>query len=158
MADNDNNNIAGGMFKGLDKLINIASGLIDSSENIKRYSGEINSIDKNKIKTSYDVSIKLGLDEKIESLKTLSKNNYNRTRVEPNIDILDEEKDFIVIILVKNISENDIKIQHERGRIFFEAQNENVYYYKEINIPMELQINNTKWSYKNGIIKINITK
>ena len=157
MTDKDNNPISG-LFKGLEKFINVASDMVNTGENIKKYSGEINGFNNEKIKSAYDVTIKLGLDDKLESFKNLSKNRYIKTRVEPNIDVFDEKNEFTIIILANNIKEKDINIQAENDVVVFEAQNENVHYYKEISIPSELQIENIKWSYKNGIIKVDIQK
>jgi len=154
MSDNNSNPI-GSVFKGLEKLINVVSDMAHTGENIKEFSGSIPGIDNNKVHSAYNLSFKVGLTDKLNSS---SVNKYIRTRIEPNVDILDEEDELKVIILINSIDEKDITIQPKENVIVFEAQNPSVNYYKEITIPSNAQTSNLSWRYKNGVITINIPK
>jgi len=154
MPDNNNNPI-GSVFKGLEKLINVVSDMANKGENIKEFNGNIPGIDNDKVHSAYNLSFKVGLTDKLNSS---SVNKYIRTRIEPNVDILDEEDELKVIILVNSIDEKDITIQPKENVIVFEAQNPSVNYYKEITIPSNAQTSNLSWRYKNGVITINIPK
>ena len=154
MPDNNNNPI-GSVFKGLEKLINVVSDMANKGENIKEFNGNIPGIDNDKVHSAYNLSFKVGLTDKLNSS---SVNKYIRTRIEPNVDILDEEDELKVIILINSIDEKDITIQPKENVIVFEAQNPSVNYYKEITIPSNAQTSNLSWRYKNGVITINIPK
>lgn len=156
-SKNDDNPL-NNLFDGLGKFINIVSDMSITGENVKKYTGEINGLNNNKIKSAYDFSVKLGLNDDSHPIRTFSKNKYTEAKVEPNVDIFDEEEELSVIILVNNINESDIKIQPKGKGMIFEARNANIHYYKEIDLPFEPELSSFKWNYKNGIISISIPK
>lgn len=158
-SNNDgNNDSVDNLFKGLEKIVSVVGNMIDSGENVVKYSGSIKGLDNEKIKSAYNLSVKLGINDGLESLKSEFKNRIQKSFVEPGVDIFDEDDKKTIIILVNNISEQDIHIESKNNGIIFEAKNPNVHYYKEIETSDKLQMENLKWTYKNGVIKIDIPK
>ena len=155
----NNDDSMNGLFKNLGKFITVVGDMVNSGENVMKSSGEIGNLNNDKVKTAYNFSVKMGLNDDIKShFANITNKTYYPTRIEPNIDIFEEEKEFTIILMVNSIDEKDIRIQPKNDILVFEAENENVHYYKEISTPPNLEINNVKWSYKNGVIKIDIPR
>ena len=155
--DNHNNPI-NGIFKGLEKVIYAIGDMVDKNENIITQSGEISSSVNDKIKGAYNFSVRMGINEHVKSLKDISAAKTHKTKVEPETDIFNEDTEITVIIMASNIEEKDIQIEAIENIVSFEAQNPNIHYHKKISLPPGLNTINLKWSYKNGIIKIDIPK
>lgn len=139
------------IMKGLEGIFGLVDDLIVSSDNFKNISGEVDLNPQNKVKAQYGLSMKLGLDG-------MNSSRPSGTKMEPSVEIYEEEEDYRVIILTSNIEKKDIKILTKDNQIIFEARNPDVYYYKEIAVPETFDDQLMAWDYKNGVIEITINR
>lgn len=154
--ENKKNDVKGPLdtiMKGLEGVFGLVDDLIINSENFKQISGEFNSPTQNKVKAQYGVSVKMGLDK---NYSTINRNPLIKT--EPSVDIYEEANEYKIIILTRNIEENDIKISIKNNCIIFEAQNVEIIYYKEIALPCVIDDQKLAWSYKNGVTEVSVGK
>ncbi|RDU24976.1 Hsp20/alpha crystallin family protein [Anaerosacchariphilus polymeriproducens] len=158
-SNDDNRNDVKGPFnnlmKGLEGILGVVDDLIVNGENFKNLSGEIELPSQNKVKTHYDMTIKTGLNE-VHTNSKFVKNS--QMKIEPSIDIYEEEMGYQVIVLTSNVAENDIKIFSNDNRLIFEASNAEVIYYKEITLPCMIDDQKLVWTHKNGVTEITIGK
>jgi HSP20 family molecular chaperone IbpA len=146
------------IMKGLEGIFGLVDDLIVSNENFKNISGEVDLLHQNKVKAQYDLSMKLGLDDINSSDRKVIRNLNKQIKMEPNVDIYEEENEFRIIILTSNIEQKDIKIFTKDNQIIFEARNPEVFYYKEITVPSTIDDRIMTWNYKNGVIEITINE
>lgn len=77
---------------------------------------------------------------------------------EPLIDIM-EEKDVIKIIAeVPGVEKSDIKLNCSEKSLTISVDTEKRKYYKELELPTEVDPKISKASYKNGVLEITLTK
>jgi HSP20 family molecular chaperone IbpA len=145
-------------MKGLEGIFDMVDDLIVNGENFKNVSGEIDLTPHNKVKAQYDLSMKLGLDNRKTADRTIIEDMNYQIKMEPNVDIYDEEKEYRIIILTSNIEQQDIEILNKDNRIIFQARNSEVFYYKEITVPCIVYEQKLQWFYKNGVTEIMINK
>jgi HSP20 family molecular chaperone IbpA len=143
-------------MKGLEGVFDLVDDLIVNGQNFKNISGEIDLPAQDKIKTQYDVTMKLGLDNLHPFDHKYMKSN--RIKIEPGIDIYEEKAGYQIIVLTSNIEEKDIKIYSKDNRLIFEAKNAEIAYYKEITVPCMIDDQKLSWIYKNGVTEITIRK
>lgn len=146
------------LINGLGSIIDLVGDMIEKGENVKNINGEVNIPSQKRIKANYDVSMRLGINDSSELEKDFIKRTNIQTKTEPNIDVYDEENEYTVIVLVNNIKEEDIQILKEQNKIIFEARNSYVFYFKQVEIPSIYKVEDLKWNYKNGIVKIVIPR
>ncbi len=146
------------IMRGLEGIFGLVDDLIVGSENFKNMSGEVDLNPQNKVKAQYDLSMKLGLDGLNTSGENAVKKINNPVKMEPNVDIYEEEKEYRVVVLTSNIEQKDIKIFTKDNQIIFEARNPEVFYYKEILLPGTIDDQIMSWDYKNGVIEITMNK
>ncbi len=142
------------LISGLGSIIDLVGDMIEKGENVKNINGEVNIPSEKRMKANYGVSMRFGINDSSELEKDFIKRTNIQVKTEPNIDVYDEENEYIVIVLVNNIEEDDIQILKKQNKIIFEARNPYVYYSKQIEIPSTYKVENLKWNYKNGIVKI----
>lgn len=138
------------IMKGLEGIFDLVDDLVVNGENIRNISGEADLQPQNKGKIKYGMSMKLGLDGKEQS--------KNPVKMEPSVDIYEEEKEYRVIILTSNIEQKDIVIFTKDNQIIFKARNPEVFYYKEIAMPGIMDDQKMTWDYNNGVIEITVHK
>lgn len=155
--DENRNDIKGpfnNLMKGLEGILSVVDELIVNGENFKNLSDENEVSSQNKVKTYYDMNIQTGLNEGHPNRNVKN----SQMKIEPSIDIYEEEIGYQVVVLTSNIEENDIKIFSNDNRLIFEASNPEVIYYKEITLPCIIDDQKLVWTHKNGITEITIGK
>lgn len=152
----------GGLFKGIEKLVDLAGKLEDKGE-IKK-EGEINFDHiKKGMKGVYGFTINTagGGTPKVETFGNIKKTpegpKVNEER-EPITDIFNEKNEIVVIAEMPGIEESDIKIDLKEDILEISAVSKNRTYHKELLLPVKASIQNTKHKLTNGILKIRIKK
>ena len=153
----------GGLFKGIEKLVEIAQELEESGGEIKK-EGEIDLGNLKKgMKGVFGFSVKSAVGgkpvvEPFGNIKRTPKGPTIEKEREPITDIFDEEDEIIVMAEMPGINADDIKLDLKEDILDISAQNEDRKYHKEVLLPGKIQAETLQSSYKNGILEIKMKK
>ena len=152
----------GGLFKGIEKLVDLAGKLEENGAMSKE--GELN-LDhiKKGMKGVYGFTINTagGGSPKVETFGNIKKTpegpKVDEER-EPITDIFDEKDEIVVIAEMPGIEENDIKIDVKEDILDIAAVSTSRTYRKEILLPVKVLQSNLSRKFTNGILEIRIKK
>jgi len=148
----------GGLFKGIEKLVDIAQELKESGGEIKK-EGEIDLGNLKKgMKGVFGFSVKSAVGgkpvvEPFGNIKRTPKGPTIEKEREPITDIFDEEDEVIVMAEMPGINADDIKLDLKEDILDISAQNKDRKYHKEVLLPAKIKAETLRSSYKNGILK-----
>jgi len=152
----------GGLFKGIEKLVDLAGKLEDKGGINKE--GEINFDHiKKGMKGVYGFTVNTagGGSPKVETFGNIKKTpegpKVDEER-EPITDIFDEKEEIVVIAEMPGIDENDIKIDLKEDILDIAAMGKNRTYRKELLLPVKGTKENLRHKFTNGILEIRIKK
>ncbi|MDP1538658.1 MAG: Hsp20/alpha crystallin family protein [bacterium] len=166
--------LVGGLFKGLEKFIDLAEKVEEAGGEIKR-KGEIKG-DDGKIKGIYGFSIKSGIGNipKVQTFgnirpveKKTGKREIKITETrEPIVDVFDEKNHILVVAELPGVLEESIKLDLKGDILILEAHSvssgqtggEKRKYSKEILLPAKVDFESKEESFKNGILEIKFKK
>lgn len=77
---------------------------------------------------------------------------------EPLVDIINEESRIRVIAELPGVSKDDIQLTTTEKTLTIKVDTEERKYYKEVELPEEVIPDQTKATYKNGILEITLQK
>lgn len=152
----------GGLFKGIEKLVDLA-GKLEGKGGISK-EGEINFDHiKKGMKGVYGFTINTagGGSPKVETFGNIKKTpegpKVDEER-EPITDIFDEENEIVVIAEMPGIEENDLVIDLKEDILEISAVSKSRTYRKELLLPVKADMQNLSHKFTNGILEIRITK
>ncbi|HBZ66690.1 MAG TPA: heat-shock protein Hsp20 [Bacteroidales bacterium] len=152
----------GGLFKGIEKLVDLAGKLEENGAMSKE--GELN-LDhiKKGMKGVYGFTINTagGGSPKVETFGNIKKTpegpKVDEER-EPITDLFDEKDEIVIIAEMPGIEETDIKIDLKEDILDISAVSTSRTYRKEILLPMKVLRSNLSQKFTNGILEIKIKK
>lgn len=153
----------GGLFKGIEKLIELAEKAEKAGGEIKK-EGEIRGGTKEKpIRGIYGFSIRTGLDKEKNRVQTFG--NIKPTKKGPKIvkiqepltDIFDEGNSILVVVEIPGVQENEIKINLQENTLFLETAGQRKYA-KKITLPTKVDFESKETTFKNGILELRLKK
>jgi HSP20 family protein len=152
-----------GLFKGFEKLVDLAGKLQDQNEINKE--GEIN-LDhlKKGMKGVYGFTIKsaaAGGKPTVETFGNIKKTPEGpkvEEEREPMTDMFDEKDEIVIIAEMPGIEENDITIDLKGDILDILAERNTRKYHKELLLPAKVEKEKMKIKYNNGILEIRIKK
>jgi HSP20 family protein len=153
----------GGLFKGIEKLIDLAQELKESGGEIKK-EGEIDLTHlKEGMKGVFGFSIKTmaGGKTTVEPFGNIKKTPKGPTveeEREPITDVFDEEDEIHIYAEIPGVKEEDIKLDLREDILDISAQSGERKYHKEVLLPGKVKAETLASSYKNGILEIKIKK
>jgi len=153
----------GGLFKGIEKLIDLAAKVEKESGEIKK-EGEIDlSHLKEGMKGVYGFSIKTAMGGRpvVESFGNIKKTPKGPTveeEREPITDVFDEKEEVRVYAEMPGVNEEDIKLDLKGDILDILAKSGDRKYHKEILLPVKVKSETLISSYKNGILEVKIRK
>jgi len=153
----------GGLFKGIEKLIDLAADLKEAGGEIKK-EGEIDLSNLKKgMKGVYGFSIKTmtGGRPVVESFGNIKKTPKGPTveeEREPLTDVFDEKEEVRVYAEIPGVNEEDIKLDLKGDILDILAKSGDRKYHKEILLPTKVKSETLISSYKNGILEVKIRK
>lgn len=153
----------GGLFKGIEKLIDLAADLKEAGGEIKK-EGEIDLSNLKKgMKGVYGFSIKTmtGGRPVVESFGNIKKSPKGPTveeEREPLTDVFDEKEEVRVYAEMPGVNEEDIKLDLKGDILDILAKSGDKKYHKEILLPVKVKSETLISSYKNGILEVKIRK
>lgn len=153
----------GGLFKGIEKLIDLAAELKEEGDEIKK-EGEIDfSHLKKGMKGVYGFSIKTAVGgrpvvETFGNIKKTPKGPKIEKEREPITDVFDEKEEIRVYAEMPGVNEKDIKVDLKDDILDISAETGDRKYHKEILLPTKVKSDTLTWSHKNGILEIRMSK
>jgi len=152
----------GGLFKGIEKLVDLAGKLEEKGGMSKE--GELNFDHiKKGMKGVYGFTINTagGGSPKVETFGNIKKTPQG-PRVdeerEPITDVFNEKDEVVVIAEMPGIEENEIEIGLKDDILEILAAGKNRTYRKEILLPVSVLKKNLRQKFTNGILEIRIKK
>jgi HSP20 family protein len=153
----------GGLFKGIEKLVDLAADLKDAGGEIKK-EGEIDlSHLKEGMKGVFGFSIKTAVGgkpivEPFGNIKKTPKGPTVEEEREPMTDVFDEKEEVRVYAEMPGVNEEDIKVVLRGDILDISAQSGDRKYHKEVLLPTKVKAETISSSYKNGILEVRIEK
>lgn len=153
----------GGLFKGIEKIIDLAAELKEAGGEVKR-EGEVDLGHLKKgMKGIFGVSIKTAaggepLVEPFGNIKRTSEGPAVEEEREPITDLFDEREEIIVMAEMPGINEKDIRLDLKDDILDIAAQSGDRKYRKEVLLPAKVKPETLTSSYKNGIMEVRIRK
>lgn len=154
---------AGGLFKGLEKLVDLAAKLQEAGGEIsKEEEMDLGRLRKG-MKAVYGISIKTAMGgkpvvETFGNVKKTEKGPVSEEEREPLVDVFGEKEEIVVLAEIPGVAEEAIKAAIEDGRLLIRAEGPNRKYKKEIDLPPGGKPETMATSYRNGILEIRIKK
>ena len=152
----------GGLFKGIEKLVDLA-GKLEEKGGISK-EGEINFDHiKKGMKGVYGFTINTagGGTPKVETFGNIKKTpegpKVDEER-EPITDIFNEKNEIVIIAEMPGIEEIDLKIDLKDDILEISAVSKNRTYRKELLLPVKVIKQNLHHKFTNGILEIRIKK
>lgn len=154
----------GGLFKGVEKLIDLAGKVEEKGGSINK-EGEIDlSHMKKGMKGVYGFTINTmtgGASPKVETFGNIKKTPEGpkvEEEREPITDIFDEDKEIVILAEMPGIEETDIEIDLKEDILEIAAKGKNRTYRKELMLPVKANKSDMTYKFTNGILEIRIKK
>ena len=153
----------GGLFKGIEKLVDLAANLKEAGGEIKK-EGEIDlSHLKEGMKGVFGFSIKTAVGgkpivEPFGNIKKTPKGPTVEEEREPITDLFDEKEEIRIYAEMPGVNQEDIKLDLKEDILDISVQSGERKYHKEVLLPVKALAENLSSSYKNGILEIKIKK
>ncbi|MEI8004950.1 MAG: Hsp20 family protein [Bacteroidota bacterium] len=152
----------GGLFKGIEKLVDLA-GKLEEKGGISK-EGEINFDHiKKGMKGVYGFTVNTagGGSPKVETFGNIKKTpegpKVDEER-EPITDIFNEKSEIVIIAEMPGIEEKDIMIDLKEDILEISASGKNRNYRKEMLLPAKAKKQNIGHKFTNGILEVRIKK
>jgi HSP20 family protein len=153
----------GGLFKGIQKLVDVAAELKEAGGEIRK-EGEIDlSHLKEGMKGVFGFSIKTAVGgkpivEPFGNIKKTPKGPTVEEEREPITDVFDEKEEIRVYAEMPGVNQEDVKLDLKGDILDISAQTGDRKYHKEVLLPAKVNTETFTSSYKNGILEISIKK
>ncbi|MEM2922510.1 MAG: archaeal heat shock protein Hsp20 [Candidatus Bathyarchaeia archaeon] len=77
---------------------------------------------------------------------------------EPLIDTIDEDDQIKVVAEVPGVEKDDINLEYAENSLIISVDTEKRKYYKEVELPEQVDPETAKASYRNGVLEITVKK
>jgi HSP20 family protein len=153
----------GGLFQGIESLIDLASQLKESGGQVNR-EGEVDlSHLKDGMKAVFGFSVKtaVGGEPVVESFGNVKQTpqgpSVEEVR-EPLVDIFNEEHEIKVYAEMPGVNQQDIRIDLKDDILDIRAESGKRKYHKEVLLPARVDPKTMIFHYSNGILEIEVRK
>ena len=153
----------GGLFKGIEKLVDIAAELKEVGGEIKK-EGEIDlSHLKEGMKGVFGFSVKTAVGgkpvvEPFGNIKKTPKGPKVDEEREPITDVFNEKDEVVVMAEMPGVSEDVISVELKGDILEIHAVTKDRKYRKEVLLPAKVKYDTLTKAYKNGILEVRIKK
>lgn len=153
----------GGLFKGIEKLVDLAEKAEKVGGELKREGGWQGGAKSRPPRAVYGFTIRTGLGKAGSHIQTFG--NIKKTKQgprvvetrEPLVDVFDERDKILVIAELPGVQEVDIRLDLKGDILNLETSGERKYA-KEILLPAKVDGASQETSFKNGILEIKFKK
>mgnify|MGYP001772525229 CR=1 FL=1 len=77
---------------------------------------------------------------------------------EPLVDVIEKGDEVRVVAEVPGVSKDQIKVKVTGKKVIIQAQGEDRKYYKEVELPAEVDEKSAKATYNNGVLQVTLKK
>lgn len=153
----------GGLFRGIEKLIDLAGKLEESGGEIKK-EGEIDlSHLKEGMKGVFGFSVRTATGgktvlEPFGNIRRTPKGPKVEEEREPITDVFNEKDEIKIYAEMPGVNEGDIKIDLKGDILEISAETSGRKYRKEVLLPLKAKRDAMSFSYKNGMLEVVIKK
>lgn len=77
---------------------------------------------------------------------------------EPLVDVLEEEKDVVVVVELPGVEKDEIKLESTDRTLKISVDTPHKRYLKELDLPHLIDPGTAKASYKNGVLEVKLSK
>jgi len=153
----------GGLFKGVEKLVDLAAELKEAGGEIKK-EGEIDlSHLKDGMKGVFGFSIKTAVGGKpvVEPFGNIKKTPAGpkvEEEREPITDVFNEKDEVVIMAEMPGVSEDVISVELKGDILEIHAVAKDRKYRKEVLLPAKVKYDTLAKTYKNGILEVRINK
>jgi len=153
----------GGLFQGIEKLIDFAAELKEAGGEIKEESEMDLSHLREGMRGVFGFSIKTAaggkpIVEPFGNIKKTAKGHTVEEEREPITDLFDEKGEVQVYVEMPGVNEEDIKIDLKEDILDICASSRDRKYHKEVLLPTQVKTETLSSKYKNGILEIRLKK
>jgi len=111
----------------------------------------------------YGFRITIGPDgkpkiEEFGNVKRVGRRPQITEEAEPLVDVYDEGEKIRVVAEIPGVEKDKIKLKAVGRKLIIRASNGDRKYYKEVELPDEVDIKKAKARYKNGVLEVEIPK
>lgn len=113
----------------------------------------------------YGVRITIGPDgrpvvERFGNVRSVGGKPMISEEREPLVDVFEDKDEITVVAELPGVEKEKIKIKvsDDRRKLIIKASNEQRKYYKEIELPAEVDPKSAKASYRNGVLEVKLKK
>jgi HSP20 family protein len=109
-------------------------------------------------------SMKFGSDGKpeIQEFGNIKKSLKGTPQVkeerEPLVDIVDTDKEIHVVVELPGVEKTDIKLRGTDDSITISVDTPQYKYYKDVELPIKIKVEEAKSTYKNGVLEVVLPK
>lgn len=153
----------GGLFKGIEKLVDLAADLKEPNGEMKK-EGEIDlSHLKEGMKGVFGFSIKTAVGgkpivEPFGNIKKTPKGPTVEEEREPMTDLFEEKDEVRIYAEMPGVNEEDIKFDLKGDILDISARSGERKYHKEVLLPVQVKKEALSYTYKNGVLEVKIKK
>lgn len=156
----------GGVFKGIGNFIDLVAKLQREGKSEFSRTGEIKGLGSKGAKAVYGFSVKLGglagESPQVETFGNIKKDEKGTAVVEevrePLVDVFDEADKITIVAEIPGVEEKKIKIEVKDDILELEAEDSDKKYHKEILLPSKVKEKSLYSTYRNGVLRITLTK
>ncbi len=112
----------------------------------------------------YGYSMKIGPDGKpeIQEFGNIKKGLKGPPQVkeerEPLVDIVDTDSEIHVVVELPGVEKGDIKLHGTEDSLEISVDTEHYKYYKEVELPVKVNVMEASSTYKNGVLEVVLPK
>ena len=112
----------------------------------------------------YGYSMKIGADGKpeIQEFGNLKKSLKGIPQVkeerEPLVDIVETDQEIHVVVELPGVEKKDIKLHGTEDSLEISVDTEQSKYYKEVQLPAKVRVQEANSTYKNGVLEVVLPK
>lgn len=81
-----------------------------------------------------------------------------REEREPLVDVMEEEKDVLVVAELPGVEKEDINLRTTDSHLLISVDTPRRKYHKELQLPTRVESNSGKASYKHGVLEVRLKK
>jgi len=153
----------GGLFRGIENLIDMAAKLKEEGGEISKESEIDLGHIKEGMKGVFGFSVKTAVGGKpiVESFGNVKKTPQGpkvEEEREPITDVFDEKQEIRIYAEMPGVNKEDIKLDLKEDILDISAQTGDRIYHKEILLPAKVKTQTLSYAYNNGILEIKIKK
>jgi HSP20 family protein len=153
----------GGLFKGIENLVDLAAKLKDAGGEINKESEIDLSNLKEGMKGVFGVSVKTvvggkAVVEPFGNVKKTPEGPKVEEEREPITDVFDEDEEIRIYAEMPGVNGEDIRLDMKEDILDISAQTGDRKYHKEILLPSKVNAEAMTSSYNNGILDIKVKK